>query len=46
LSDYDDYLERQRWVRSRFSLSPLDVEFCLWLGRPLPAGPEGAALLR
>jgi hypothetical protein len=36
LNDYDLYLERQHWIRSRFPLSPLDVEFCLWLGRPLP----------
>jgi len=35
LDDYDFYLDRQRWVRSRFRLVPLDVEFLLWMGRPV-----------
>ena len=34
LNDYDTYLDRQRGVRSRFRLAPLDVEFQLWMGRP------------
>jgi hypothetical protein len=38
LNDYDLYLDRQHWVRNRFPLAPLDVEFQLWMGRPLP-GP-------
>jgi hypothetical protein len=36
LDDYDIYLDRQHWVRSHFRLVPLDVEFFLWMGRPLP----------
>lgn len=36
LDDYDIYLARQRWVRSRFRLAPLDVEFLLWMHRPVP----------
>ena len=32
LRDYDTYLNRQHWVRSRFPLAPLDVEFQLWMG--------------
>ena len=35
LNDYNIYLDRQRWVRSRFPLSPLDVEFKLWMEQPL-----------
>jgi hypothetical protein len=31
LSDYDVYMERQRWFRERFSEPPLVVEFRLWL---------------
>ena len=37
LKDYEIYLERQHWLRSHFKLAPLDLEFLLWLGRPLPA---------
>jgi hypothetical protein len=33
LPDYETYLNRQLWVRSRFPLAPLDVEFQLWMGR-------------
>jgi hypothetical protein len=33
LNDYNLYLDRQRWVRNRFPLSPLDAEFKLWMGR-------------
>jgi hypothetical protein len=36
LDDYDVYLDRQCWVRSQFKLAPLDVEFHLWMGKPLP----------
>jgi len=36
LTDYDTYLDRQLWVRRRFALAPLDVEFRLWMGRKLP----------
>ena len=32
LDDYDEYLNRQVWIRNNFSLVPLDVEFSLWLG--------------
>ena len=35
LNDYNIYLDRQRWVRSRFPLSPLDVGFKLWMEQPL-----------
>jgi hypothetical protein len=34
LNDYDIYLDRQRRVRSRFQLAPLDVEFRLFMGCP------------
>lgn len=37
LDDYDCYFDRQQWIRRRFNLAPLDVEFYLWLGKPLPA---------
>jgi len=33
LDNYDEYLERQMWIRRRFTLVPLDVEFKLWLGK-------------
>jgi hypothetical protein len=36
LADYDIYLDRQLWVRKRFPLAPLDVEFRLWMGSELP----------
>lgn len=46
LNDYETYLDRQTWIRSRFSPAPLDVEFLLWMGGQLPAGalrdPEAA----
>src|ERR1700730_8802071 len=35
LDNYNIYLNRQRWVRDRFNLSPLDVEFRLWMGQSL-----------
>ena len=33
LDDYDEYLKRQVWIRRKFVLVPLDVEFLLWLGK-------------
>ncbi|MCX6067414.1 MAG: hypothetical protein NT121_16935 [Chloroflexi bacterium] len=33
LDNYNKYLEKQKWVRQKFSLVPLDVEFHLWLGK-------------
>lgn len=33
LDDYDEYLQRQNWIRQRFLLAPLDVEFKLWMGQ-------------
>jgi hypothetical protein len=35
LDKYDEYLERQKWIRQRFSLAPMDVEFQLLLGKDL-----------
>ena len=35
LDDYDHYLQRQNWLRQRFSLAPMDVEFMLWLGQEI-----------
>lgn len=35
LNDYDEYLAYQRWIRQRFTLAPLDVEFVVWLGKPI-----------
>ena len=32
LDNYDDYLQRQDWIRQRFAMAPMDVEFLLWLG--------------
>lgn len=31
LNNYDEYLEKQNWLRQRFSLAPMDVEFLLWM---------------
>ena len=32
--DYDEYFERQEWIRQRFApVPPLEVEFWLWLGK-------------
>ncbi len=33
MNDYDGYLSRQQWIRERFQLLPLDVEFLLWMGK-------------
>jgi hypothetical protein len=35
LDNYGAYLEKQKWVRQRFSLLPMDVEFKLWLGQEI-----------
>lgn len=35
--DYHEYFERQKWIRNKFLLVPLDVEFLLWLGKPIEA---------
>lgn len=35
LDDYDEYFMRQAWIRRTFVLAPLDVEFMLWLGKPV-----------
>jgi hypothetical protein len=33
--DYHEYFERQKWIRNKFLLVPLDVEFLLWLGKAI-----------
>ena len=38
LNDYESYLDRQHWLRCRFELAPLDVEFRIWMGQPLASG--------
>jgi len=35
LDNYDEYLQRQNWVRQNFHLVPMDVEFMLWLGKEI-----------
>ena len=35
IDNYDEYLQKQNWVRQRFSLIPMDVEFFLWLGKAI-----------
>lgn len=35
LDNYDEYLGRQKWIRQKFSLAPMDVEFQLWLGKKI-----------
>ncbi len=35
LDKYDEYFEMQKWVRQRFSLAPMDVEFLLWSGKEI-----------
>jgi hypothetical protein len=32
---YDEYFDRQKWIRAKFSIVPLDVEFLLWLGKSI-----------
>lgn len=36
LSDYNEYARFQRCIRQAFTIAPLDVEFLLWLGKPVP----------
>lgn len=36
LDSYAEYLAYQQWVRQRFPIPPLDVEFFLWLGKAIP----------
>jgi hypothetical protein len=33
--DYSEYFARQKWIRNKFTLVPLDVEFLLWLGKTI-----------
>lgn len=35
LDNYDEYLQRQIWLRKKFALAPMDVEFMLWLGQEI-----------
>jgi len=35
LDNYDVYVQRQNWLRQKFSLAPMDVEFSLWLGKEI-----------
>lgn len=35
LDNYDEYLQRQSWLRQKFHLAPLDIEFRLWLGQEI-----------
>jgi hypothetical protein len=35
--DYPDYFERQKWIRNKFVLVPMDVEFRLWMGKAIEA---------
>jgi len=36
INDYGSYLNIQHWIRQRFALPPLDVEFQLWMGETVP----------
>jgi len=36
LTDYDVYLDRQKWIRNNIGLKPLDAEFLLWMGKEVP----------
>lgn len=38
LDRYDEYLEKQNWIRQKFSVAPMDVEFLLWLGEEIEPG--------
>jgi hypothetical protein len=33
--DYPEYFDRQKWIRNKFILVPLDMEFLLWLRKPI-----------
>ncbi len=35
IADYERYLSYQSWIRAHFQYPPLDVEFLLWMGKPL-----------
>ena len=35
LDNYDEYLEKQKWIRQRFSRPPMDIEFLLWQGKEI-----------
>jgi hypothetical protein len=35
LDNYEEYLQRQNWLRQKFTLAPMDVEFMLWLGQEI-----------
>jgi hypothetical protein len=35
LDNYDKYFQRQNWLRRKFPLAPMDVEFMLWLGKDI-----------
>jgi hypothetical protein len=35
LDDYEEYLNRQKWIRETFGEGPLDIEFRLWLGNDI-----------
>ena len=35
LDSYAEYLEKQKWVRQRFSLIPMDLEFQLWMNQSI-----------
>lgn len=35
LDNYDDYFNSQKWIRQRFSIFPMDVEFLLWSGKEI-----------
>lgn len=38
LDNYDVYFHRQNWIRKRFSIAPMDVEFLLWLEKQAGTG--------
>jgi hypothetical protein len=35
LDNYEEYLQMQNWLRQKFTLAPMDVEFMLWLGQEI-----------
>ena len=35
LDDYDEYINRQKWIRETFGGGPLEIEFRLWLGEEI-----------
>jgi len=42
MDNYKEYLDIQIWVRKRFDLPPLDVEFLLWQGKIIPMESKSA----